>query len=315
MNKNAAHHLFRRTYVPLPSGLLNFLRLTHFSMKRIFLCLLLASFMLSSDLVAQSTSLGFNGGVSFYQGDLSPDNGPISIGRVRQTIGVFARFNHSRFIATRLGFSYAYFEASDADANDLARRNRNLSFQTNLFELSYVAEFNILGFEPTRRKRFSPYLFAGVAGFYFNPKTTYEGILYELQPLGTEGQSMPTFEQPYSLAQISIPVGAGLKLALTDDVTLTLELGGRKLFTDYFDDVSGSYVNFRELRAGNGDLAAALGNRTGELLGTEPLDVPTGSRRGSNLFNDWYFMGTVGLAWNLNGVGFGRNQMGCPGAF
>lgn len=282
--------------------------------KRIAFTALLALSFLIADTTAQ-TALGIHAGVSFYQGDLSPENSITSVGRVRQAFGGFARFAHHPMLSTRLGLSYGYFEAADADATDIGRRNRNLSFQTNVFEVSYVAEYNILGFQPTRRKRFSPYLFGGVAGFYFNPKTRYEGRLYELQPLGTEGQGMPTFGQPYSLVQIAIPMGVGLKFALSDDITLTLELGGRKLFTDYFDDVSGSYVNFRELAAGNGELAAALGNRTGELLGTEPLDVPTGTRRGSNVYNDWYFMGTIGLAWNLNGGGFGRNQMGCPGAF
>jgi len=59
----------------------------------------------------------------------------------------------------------------------------------------------------------------------------------------------------YGLTQLSIPFGGGVKMALSDDINLRLEVGLRKLFTDYLDDVSTTYADEDELRANNGQLA------------------------------------------------------------
>ena len=52
-------------------------------------------------------------------------------------------------------------------------------------------------------------------------------------------------------------------------------------FTDYIDDVSTIYISYPELYEQAGPLTAALANRQGEYLGTEPVIVPTGSLRGN----------------------------------
>ena len=87
-------------------------------------------------------------------------------------------------------------------------------------------------------------------------------------------------------------------------------------FTDYLDDVSGNYVDFQTLLAGNGELAAALGNRTGEYLGTEPVLGETG-QRGDDKVADWYFLAGLSLSWNFldNGLvgsrGRSTKRSGC----
>ena len=96
-----------------------------------------------------------------------------------------------------------------------------------------------------------------------------------------------------------------------------MEAGFRKTFTDYLDDVSGSYVNYHELERENGQLAAELANRTGEYFGSDPVILPTGTQRGNEQADDWYFMGGVTISYNLigsnNGLGRGsRNGFGCP---
>ena len=267
---------------------------------------------------SQDFRLGINAGVTHYQGDLSPggkDLSNVGIGRTNVALGFFGRFNHHPFFNTRIGFQYGKVEAYDADSEIQSHVSRNLSFESNIFELSLVEEFNILGFEPGTRKIFSPYLFAGIGVFRFNPKTIYQGQEIELQPLGTEGQGIATYPEAYSLTQIAVPLGGGLKFAVADNLTLALEIGGRKLFTDYLDDVSNDrYASFQELLDNNGELAALLGNRQGELLGGEPIQNPIGPR-GNPEFKDWYFFSTISLAFSLNGNGgglFGGNQMGCP---
>jgi len=109
----------------------------------------------------------------------------------------------------------------------------------------------------------------------------------------------------------------GVKYALTDKLNVGLELGARRTFSDYLDDVSGSYVSFPELLAGSGALAAALGNRTGELKGGEPVIVSTGTQRGDKAAADWYFILGVTASYNFleNGLmgnrQHSRGKKGC----
>jgi hypothetical protein len=59
--------------------------------------------------------------------------------------------------------------------------------------------------------------------------------------LSTEGQGIYPDKKPYSLWQPTIPFGGGVKFAITENLRIGFEIGLRKLFTDYLDDVSTSY--------------------------------------------------------------------------
>ena len=274
--------------------------------------------LLPLSLTAQKYEIGALFGVSTYQGDIAPSANKLDLNELHASLGVFGRYNFNRFLTARASIAYGKLSANDSQAQDDGRRRRNLSFQSNLFEFGLTGEINILGYEAEGlQKRFSPYLFGGIAIFHFNPETVYEGQLVELQPLGTEGQGMDGFGEKYKLTQLAIPMGGGVKIAVSDRFNIGLEAGVRKTFTDYIDDVSTSYVNYRTLLHGNGELAAALGNRTGEYLGTEPVDVPTGAQRGNPEVDDWYFIGGVTISYNIYGYnsGLGRKGkagFGCP---
>ena len=131
---------------------------------------------------------------------------------------------------------------------------------------------------------------------------------------------MEGFADPYRLTQVSIPMGVGFRFALNDFLMIGVEAGVRRTFTDYLDDVSGSYVNYNDLLAGNGELAAALGNRTGELNGSEPVILPTGTQRGNPAEDDWYSVAGVTLSYRFadrNGHRKNRKEreLGCPNNF
>jgi hypothetical protein len=87
------------------------------------------------------------------------------------------------------------------------------------------------------------YFFGGVGAFNFNPKAQLNNAWVELQPLGTEGQGLEGGPEPYSLTQICIPMGLGLRKALNKQWSVGLELQYTKTFTDYIDDVSTNYFD------------------------------------------------------------------------
>ncbi len=275
-------------------------------------CLFLSLFFCSLGLSAQNFEVGLTAGATNYLGDLSQNSQGIVLKTTRAYGGLFGRYNFNNLLALRLGGNFGQLRGSDEYATAEVTRSRNLSFKTNIIEIGLLAEVNLPGYDPYNYSQpLSPYLFGGIAFFHYNPKTEYQGDNVALQPLGTEGQGNEGREEAYNLWQLSIPMGVGVKYALTDQWTLGVELGARMALTDYLDDVSGTYYSYPDLLENNGEVAAALGNRTGEYLGTEPIVVPTGTQRGDNNKRDWYFMLGVTLSYNFvdNGLVGGRRKI------
>ncbi len=284
-------------------------------MKRLSLlaAILLTAVNLSS---GQHLEAGIFLGTSNYFGDLSNNSGSFYLKESKPAAGLLARYNASDFFAARLTFNYGFISGKDSNVkSDPYISDRNLSFRSSIAELSLIGEINFLGYRPYGMYNpFSPYLFAGVAATRFNPKARYLGVWVDLQPLGTEGQGMTKYPDRihYNRNTVAIPFGVGVKYALNDKLNLGFEIGARRTFTDYLDDVSKTYVPYPELKAVNGDLAAALGNRTGELKGTEPIVVPQDTPRGDTKVADWYFLAGVTLTYNFfdNGLMGSRSRGG-----
>jgi len=239
----------------------------------------------------------FVGGM-YYIGDLNPFQHFKGIG---PHAGFLYRYNiHSR-VAFRTNLSYGEVEGNDSWAKDPTFVNRNLHFRSSLFELGVGFEFHYMPFQVgSKRHKGTAYLLAQVAGFYMNPKTRYENDWIYLQPLGTEGQgsSIEGYDNQkrYSLYQIALPVGVGLKLSLGKTVVLGMEYTVRKTFTDYLDDVgSDVYVDHDLLTQANGPLAAKLANRS--------LNNDRNGKRGTSITKDWYISCLISCTFRLGSPG------------
>ncbi len=252
------------------------------------------------------TQVGVMGGVALYSGDLSPKEFGVYFQEVQPAYGVFARFSSSRVGALRLGVSRGTLTGDDSKHN---REDRGLAFRTRVTEFSLVGELNLFRIGTARNRGMVPYLLGGVAAFQFNPEAPFDGDYVELQPLGTEGQGLPNYDDPYRLTQFAVPLGAGVKIMVNEQLTIGLEFGGRLLFTDYLDDVSNTEVNYFDVLEGNGELAARLSRPTLE----DPAEDTIYCRGGE--YNDWYYIGGVSLAFTIGGKNRGVQSgkgIGCP---
>ncbi len=266
-------------------------------MKRLLLSI---AIIFPSFIFAQHTELGIFLGASNYIGELSNDNSTLYWNESKPAFGILGRYNMNDKISIKGGLNYSWIAGDDANTANQSIRNRNLSFKTRLLEFSVTGEWNIPGYQPYGLKKpFSPYLFAGVALTSFNPKAEYEGEWVALQPLGTEGQGIADYGSPYSKTTFAVPFGLGVKWALNDAMNIGFEAGARLTFNDYLDDVGGLYADYGDLLAGNGEIAAALGNRTGELFGGDPVIVDPGTLRGNPDTRDWYFTGGIFFSYNF----------------
>ncbi len=247
-----------------------------------------------------------------YLGDLAPHHrmGSTSIPLTRPGLGITGILRWHRQFSIRGSFLWGRLRGDDATADmhhkdDKFRYTRNLHFRNDIKEFSLDLLLDLGWHHRTfaTRRKFIPYLFAGVAVFHHNPKAMVpetdalhyalgneQPILFDdpryagvspgewipLKPLGTEGQYLDgTKVKPYRNWNFAIPVGLGVRYRLNRQYDFTFEVGYRKLFTDYLDDVSGVYVNpddFGESPEAN--LARLMADRS-----KEPVQAVSGNAR------------------------------------
>ncbi len=226
-------------------------------------------------------------GVSNYFGDLNTTYDVLEMG---PSGGVLARYNFNNRINAKISLNYAYIYGDDKDSPNSFENRRNLSFGSHIGDAAGQIEFNFLPYiHGSRDYYFTPYLGGGINVFAFNPRANYEGQRHNLRPLGTEGQ--PEGEE-YNVLSGGLVISGGFKWDINDYWSINIELSGRRLFTDYLDDVSTVYANPAALRVKRGELSAALADRSeGEKIGTP------GKQRGNSRDNDTYTMLGVSLVY------------------
>jgi len=277
---------------------------------------LAVSLLLVATVAQAQTEIGMNVGISFYEGDLGAPTPIERLAIAKTSFGAYSRFDISDRLAFRLFVQSSKVQGSDA--NRPGSMTRNLSFESDIYELGFMTEIYPFG----TYQSFAPYFQAGVSVYRFNPTTEYNGRIEELQPLGTEGQGLPGFAPKYGLTRMAVPVGIGFRHQFGQNWIVGMQGAARMLFFDHLDDVSGNYVNYNTLRSGedlegstgNGSLAAALGDRTGEFLGQEPRDIPSGTRRGDPTDNDWFYTATVTVGYRLGSGLFSAGKRRGSGA-
>ncbi|MEM9916504.1 MAG: DUF6089 family protein [Bacteroidota bacterium] len=273
-------------------------------MKRL-ITTMIGIFVVLTTIRAQIVEAGVLMGVSNYAGDLTPEG--VENEEYKMAFGVLARYNHGHHLSFRFSFIKGSISGSDRHTEvGIDRRQRNLSFQSTIYEASLVAEFNLLGYNVLENiTQFTPYAFLGIAGFHHSPEGYINNRWYDLQSLGTEGQGLEGGPGKYKKFQFGIPMGLGFKASLSEYVNFGVEIGGRKTFTDYLDDVSTVYPNLQQLREQGDLIASDLSYRTPEYDPTLAVTEPQGRIRGNPDAKDWYFIGAVSLTFNLGIGGYG----------
>jgi len=262
---------------------------------------------------AQTRSIGIGGGASLYTGDLDPVPMTNIIQNTGFTFQIFVKQQLKDRLALRLNFSVMDISASDELSEDSrVRVNRNLSFQNKIVELSVLAEYSVV-----KWRGLELYAAAGPSVFRHNPKAIniVDNQLVELQSLGTEGQGFTDAHtaSPYKLLQLGIPMGGGIRQAITKHLSIQIESLGRVTFTDYLDDVSSrNYVPIERLSQLNGILATQLADPWIGRDSQKPSENPdtTNIVRGNPDINDYFLSGTISVIYKIP-VHY-KSQIKCP---
>ncbi|MFH2141416.1 MAG: hypothetical protein ABIJ97_03265 [Bacteroidota bacterium] len=224
------------------------------------------------------------------------------------------RYKLQEDLSVKVALSGGYLRGDDSFTTEMYRSNRNLHFRSFImefagqFEYSVIREkighrYNLRRVRGVKGFKTNTYFFVGVGGFYFNPKAKYlDGKWYALQPLGTEGQGLVPTREKYSRVQVAIPYGVGFKYGLDRKWSLGLEIGIRKTFSDYVDDVSTTYFNNNIIASENGDVAAYFADPSLGRFDTDPVnDSWTGpnTQRGDAKDKDTYMFIILNLTYKM----------------
>lgn len=245
-------------------------------------------------------SIGVSLGTAHYFGDLSPKDNAFStdLSLLEPSLGIHLEKRMNTRLSTSFGLQWVRLLGDDnnADIGSL-NYNRNLHFRNDLIELSAIGKLDLLSSHGhfSERRIFTPFLFGGVAAIHHNPRgkttPTEGGIWIPLQPLKTEAQT-----KKYKLLGWAIPVGLGFQFRATEKIDISFEAGYRFTYTDFLDDVSGSYPDVAAFEENN--LARSFSDRSMENVAARTGDsrqIPTmgsaaGSVRGDSRSSDGYLV-------------------------
>ena len=267
---------------------------------------------------AQRVFIGVAGGLSNYNGDLLDKLYHKKL--TNGFIGLTVHYELQDQILIRGSYNFARVNGSDIYSDKEELRMRNLHFESAISEFSIVGEYYLFNLY---ERRFSPYGFVGLGLFHFDPYA-YDstGRKVFLKPLSTEGQGIYPDKKPYSLWQPTIPFGGGVKFAITENLRIGFEIGLRKLFTDYLDDVSTSYPDQNDLLAARGQTAVDFSYRGDEVPGGDAAFPTKSTQRGGAKQKDMYYFTGLNIMFRPSfggGGGSSRNRgfgkkgkYGCP---
>ncbi len=244
----------------------------------------------------QKGEFGITVGAAHYFGDL---NTRAAINRPKPAVGAFFRKQFGNYVGLRLSAHFAQLGYSDTYSKNEYQKTRNLSFNSNIWELALQGDFNFFKFIPGDPDyAFTPYITLGVGAFTYDPYAYLNGKKEFLRPLGTEGQQIGyNGRKPYSTLAVCIPLGVGIKYNISDLMNLSFEIAHRFTTTDYLDDVSTTYIGAS--RFAPLSTAGLLQDRSYELDPDNIIGVE-GSQRGGSKQRDQYIIAEIRLSLNIS---------------
>jgi hypothetical protein len=230
------------------------------------LCILMFFVM---SVFAQKQEFGFGVGALTYQGELSP---MFNYKTAQPAVQLFYRHNFSPAAVLRTNLLFGMLSADPSTSkNPVFKQITPSSFSTPIVEFSMIGEYNFLDFRRTvKPDLFSPYLFGGVGGFYFQPTAENEKEALAFQPV--------------------LPFGIGCKFAFGRNWNLNIEAGARKTFTKLLD--------------GRAD---QLPNATYVSPGGQVVNYPS-AQRGYTQEQDWYMFVGFNLSYTIFVIPCPSNQ-------
>ncbi len=194
---------------------------------------------------------GISTGVIVYQGDLTPHilGDPYSMKPALMIYG--SRIINRRF-AIRLNYSIGKLKGDDSKYDKPGwRKQRNYFFSSPVSEIAGLLTWNIGGLIPNAAGivNFTPYLFAGAGYSFLNIKRDWSSFndLHFSDQANVSAGLKEDIQHDLPSGVLVLPIGFGMRLGLTPNISLSAETSYRHSFTDYIDGFSrGANPNLKD---------------------------------------------------------------------
>lgn len=185
-------------------------------MKKIVYLIVL---FLSQIINAQSNEFGLFLGGSNFTGDVGPT---VLIGPKQPAYGLIYKWNINTKYTLKFSAIQSKMKASDFNSSIEPRKIRDYNFENTINEISAQFEFNLFKFDLKNEKYAStPYISSGLNYFWS------DNLYVENKAYKADGRS----------GSISIPMTAGYKIKVLENLVAGAEVGVRYTF---IDDIDGS---------------------------------------------------------------------------
>ena len=174
-------------------------------------------------------------GLTGYQGDLHCRSDE-SIGLFQElnpSIGLGVHIPFSRVIGFRGELTYFRLSGDETQFESPSHANRGWEFKDNLFEVSGLLDWEILGKRRYKdgifQRTLTPVIFAGVGLGFTNSSVDWKN----------SNNANIVRDKVYDKnAELTIPLGLGLKYYISEKFAIATELAFRMPVSDYYDGVS-----------------------------------------------------------------------------
>ena len=186
-------------------------------------------------------SVGLNGGIYVYQGDLTPERFG-SFKTIQPGFSFFAKKPINHFLAARVHVSIAKLKGDDSRySKPEYRQQRNFYFTTPVKEFSAQLVWNIRG-RNYDDQGIMPYIFSGAGVSLINVRKDYSRMDLTVFGEGSEVMNGLAIDNAKGTprALFSVPVGIGAEYPISNRFSVNIETSYRFIFSDYLDGFSHS---------------------------------------------------------------------------
>ena len=186
-------------------------------------------------------SVGLNGGIYVYQGDLTPERFG-SFKTMQPGFSLFAKKPINHFLSARLHISIARLKGDDSRYSEPAyRKQRNFYFTSSVKEFSGQLVWNVLG-KNYEDKGIMPYIFSGAGVSLIRVQKDYSRMDPTVFGDGSDVVAGLAVDNAHGTprALFSVPVGVGAEYPISNRFSVNIETSYRFVFSDYLDGFSQS---------------------------------------------------------------------------
>jgi hypothetical protein len=191
--------------------------------------------------------IGILTGFAIYNGTIS--NSSILKNDINSSFGIVFKTILNKKYSLNINFQSFTLSGSDLNSEDTFKIKRSMNFKSPTLSTSIIINRDFNNNLTFKKNKLIPSIGIGMELIKFNPMSKYNGIWYDLQPLGTAGQYLPNSKiKPYPLFTFGSVISAEINFLKNEKISVSANLSYHFTFTQYLDDVGPDiYPNISDL--------------------------------------------------------------------